>query len=206
MKSLIKIAIIFFGLSIALYSCKNSTEKSVINFEEIVGEDQCLTQKIMYDVQIVNEIIGDRSKNNIDWFWENLPTPDSDEFVKNMLEEIEDGDLPIYHYDMTGTYDTFEQIGEAEVDDFLDEIMTYEFEAVDTTIKKYTTEIIEVPLDYRNVKKLRFLEEWYLSEDGFKKKVIAIAPYFVIEHPQTVPVHAVYFWTMVDKSRILIKK
>jgi hypothetical protein len=132
----------------------------------------------MYDVVIVNEIIIDRTKNSPDWFWENLPQPGADTFLKTLLEDAVSGKLKTYYYDMTGSYDTFDAIPSSELKTYMDDVMTYEFELVDTTVKRYKTEQISIPLDYSKVKKLRFLEEWFIADGKFHKRVIAVAPYF----------------------------
>ncbi len=175
---------------------KNDTKKSEYGY----GDKLVITDKIMYDVPIVNEIIGDRSKNSPDWFWENLPTPESDDFIKTLLSDAFSGKLKTYYYDMTGNYESFDEIKDVDLKPYMDNVMNYEFELVDTTVKRYKTEKINIHLDYRNVKKLRFLEEWFISDGKFKKRVIAVAPYFVIEYPDMETINAVYFWILLDQS------
>lgn len=200
--------IITLIFTLFVMSCKNSDNKSENSNEETEntidydfhGEKLVVTDKIMYDVTISNDIIGDRSKNGPDWFWENLPTPESDEFIKTLLVDAYSGKLKTYYYDMTGDYESFDEIPSSELKAYMDEVLTYKFEVVDTTIKRFKTENVEITLDYRNVKKLRFLEEWFVADGEFYKKVIAVAPYFVIEHPRIESMHAVYFWIMLDDS------
>jgi len=197
-------------LLICIYSCTNSNKsddykerqtESGQGKYDFTGDKLVITNKIMYDVNIVNEIIGDRSKNNPDWFWENLPTPESDEFIKTLLKDAYSGKLQTYYYDMTGNYESFDPIPKSDLKAYMDEVLTYEVEIVDTTVKRYKTQKINIPLDYKNVKKLRFLEEWFLAEGKFYKRVIAVAPYFVIEYPDLETVNAVYFWILLDNEK-----
>lgn len=195
---------------VTIQSCKNKdTKDNKDNSDTTVevadydyqGDKLVVTDKIMYDVPIVNEIIGDRTKNSPDWFWENLPQPESDSFLKTLLEDAVSGKLKTYYYDMTGSYDTFDAIPSSELKSYMDDVMTYEFEIMDTTVKRYKTEKISVPLDYSKVKKLRFLEEWFIADGKFHKRVIAVAPYFVVEHPSIETISLVYFWILVDEKK-----
>ncbi|MBN2777802.1 MAG: hypothetical protein JXR36_09170 [Bacteroidales bacterium] len=203
----ISFLITIFAVFLAI-SCNNNeagktteneteTNQSVI---EYTGEKLVITDKIMYDVQIVNDVIGDRSKNSPDWFWENLPTPESDDFIKSLLTDALSGKLKTYYYDMTGDYESFDEILPADLQSYMDEIMTYEFEVIDTTVKRYKPEKVEIQLTHKHVKKLRFLEEWFLADGVFHKRIIAVAPYFTIEYPGLEPINAVYFWVMINKD------
>ncbi len=202
--------ILFALITTSIISCCNTgssetTENKIGNndkqnsVQEYTSEKLIVTDKIMYDVQIVNDIIGDRSKNSPDWFWENLPTPESNDFIKSLLLDAISGKLKTYYYDMTGDYESFEEIPAADLKSYMDEVLTYELEIIDTTVKRYKPELVKIPLTYKNVKKIRFLEEWYIADGEFHKEVIAIAPYFTIEYPNMETVHAVYFWIMVNK-------
>ncbi len=196
-------------LFLSLFSCgggKNKENERLQNDNESTIDNQdydadklVITDKIMYDVQIVNELIGDRSVNSPDWFWENLPTPDSDNFINQLLIDAACGKLPTYYYDMNGDYESFDRIPDSEILTFMEDCLSYDFQVVDTTVERYKIEKIKVNLDYTNVKKLRFLEEWYVSDGEFKKRVIAVAPYFTIEHDLMEPVQAVFFWIMIKQ-------
>jgi hypothetical protein len=202
-------AILLLVLSLA-YSCKSGSENK--NPEEkasgkydFKGDKLVVTDKIMYDVPIVNDIIGDRTKNSPDWFWENLPMPESDDFIKNLLSDAMSGKLKTYYYDMTGDYESFDEINPSDLKTYMDGVMTYEYEIVDTTVKRYKSEIVNINIDYKNVKKLRFLEEWFVAEGKFYKRVIAVAPYFVIEYPGMQTINAVYYWILVDEPKQEVK-
>ena len=202
----------FFSLlliTLIVYSCGNSTkpdlssekskrEKHNYDYE---GDKLIVTDKIMYDVSIVNELIGDRSKNNPDWFWENLPVPDAIDFLQTLLEDAVSGKLKTYYYDPSGDYESFDLIAESDLKTFMDEKMVYKFEVIDTTVKRYKTKDVEIKLDYTHVKKLRFLEEWFLADGKMYKRVIAVAPYFVIEYPGMETVNSVFFWIFLDEEK-----
>ncbi len=201
------IAALVIITTICLTSCKNSQDnKNDLDSQtktskyDYTGDKLVITDKIMYDVPIVNAVIGDRSKNSPDWFWENLPTPDADEFIKNLLADAMSGKLKTYYYDMTGNYESFDLIKEADLMPYMDDVMNYEFELVDTTVSRFKTEKISIKLDYTNVIKLRFLEEWFVADGKFYKRVIAVAPYFVIEYPKMETINAVYFWILLDEK------
>ncbi len=189
----------------AFFSCGNKNEvkingktvsPSANNYE---GEKLNVTNKIMYDVPIHNEIIGDRSKNNPDWFWENLPSPEDNIFLKSLLDDAITGKLKTYYYDMTGSYDSFEEIPQTQLKEYMQKSLHYEFEVVDSTSKSGAVKQIHLDIDHTNITKLRFLEEWYIAEGKFNKRVIAIAPYFTIFHPSMDEVvNQVYFWILVD--------
>ncbi|MDD2386149.1 MAG: hypothetical protein PHP52_05140 [Bacteroidales bacterium] len=201
-------------VSFIFHSCNNSNnnnstnnnnnsqneKKSKQSVVDYTGEKLVITDKIMYDVQICNEIIGDRSKNNPDWFWENLPTPESDEFIKALLDDAINGKLKTYYYDLTSDCESFDEIAQEDLKSYMNSVMTYEFEVIDSTVKRYKTIKKQVPLTYKHVKKLRFLEEWFVADGVFHKKVIAVAPYFVIEYPGFETYNTVYFWIMINKN------
>ncbi len=209
MKNTIKVLLFAAITSIIFVSCNNENTTESDNKQEnqteqtsnqnAPGNKLIITDKIMYDVPIVNEIIGDRTKNSPDWFWENLPSPDGDEFIKNLFLDAVSGKLKTYYYDITGDYESFDEIPSTELKSYMDDVLTYEIEIIDTTVKRFKPERVDIHLDYRNIKKLRFLEEWYMQDGEFRKRVIAVAPYFTIEYPDMETVHSVYFWILLKE-------
>lgn len=188
-------------LTMLLISCKDSKPKQ-LKISEILGctEDgrQIITNKIMYDVPIVNEIIGDRSKNNPDWFWQNLPSPEGDDFIKNLFDDAINGRLKICYYDDFSDYETFEIIPENKIKDYISTKLTYQFEIIDTNSNTPQIINLEIKLDHTNIKELRFLEEWYIYNGCFNKRVIAIAPFFSIEHPTlNETLKTAHFWILM---------
>lgn len=206
LKILILISII--GLLVSCNHKKETDKVKVANYEYDSGDKILITNKIMYDVPIVNENIASRDTTDPDWFWENLPTPDANIFIKTLLEDVSTGKLKSYYYQPTGDYESFEEIKEEDLDAFIEKISKFEIEVVDTVNSKagkIITKKETVDVNYKNVKKLRFLEEWYLSNGEFKKRVIAIAPFFYIEHPQIDCFKTIYFWIFVNNKNNKIK-
>jgi hypothetical protein len=214
-KSLNPIFILAILISASIYSCVNSSSEKKTESEnqdvnktskyDYNGDKLVITDKILYDVPIVNEVIGDRSKNSPDWFWENLPTPDGDEFIKALLADARSGKLKTYYYDATGDYESFDAISKDSLGPYMDKVMSYEFETIDTTVRRFKVNKVNIPLDYKNVKKLRFLEEWFVAEGKFYKRVIAVAPFFTIEYAGMETVNTVFFWIMVDEKEKEVK-
>lgn len=167
-----------------LFSCSKNSEKSKIALFLGQENDSCVvvTNKIMYDVPIVNLMIGtDRTKKNQDWFWENLPSPDGENFISGLLDDIRNGRIPIYEYDLIGSYDTLVEIPQNKLNDFLKEKLSYYYDTYDTLTKKVETH--KIMLGEKDIKELRFLEEWYIKDGEFYKKVVAFAPFFTINDP-----------------------
>lgn len=201
--AIILISLVFITLLAS--SCSNKESEVVVNGKIITpsendyqGEKLVVTNKIMYDVQVRNDLIGDRSINNPDWFWENLPSPQDDEFLKDFLNDAIVGKLKTYYYDLNGDYSSFEEIPEAERAKYMEKCLNYEFEIVDTTVLPNDVTKMKIQLDHTNIVKLRFLEEWYIAEGVFKKRVIAVAPYFSFLRPDNELITFVFFWVLVD--------
>ncbi len=189
-------------------SCKNKNKKTDPTQNEFVktgkfdyyGEKQIITNKIMYDVTICNDLLQDRSRENPDWFWENIPETECNTFVATLLNDARNGRLPIYYFELTGDYESFKQVQPEYVQKFMDSVLTYKFQVLDTTTKKGNIIDKEIKLDYRNIKKLRFLEEWFLGDGGFHKRVIAVAPFFEISYPGMETINTIYFWILVNNQ------
>lgn len=201
--AIILISLVFITLLAS--SCSNKESEVVVNGKIITpsendyqGEKLVVTNKIMYDVQVRNDLIGDRSINNPDWFWENLPSPQDDEFLKDFLNDAIVGKLKTYYYDLNGDYSSFEEIPEAERAKYMEKCLNYEFEIVDTTVLPNDVTKMKIQLDHTSIVKLRFLEEWYIAEGVFKKRVIAVAPYFSFLRPDNELITFVFFWVLVD--------
>ncbi|MDR2009840.1 MAG: hypothetical protein LBQ22_05095 [Bacteroidales bacterium] len=199
-----KTHIILSFLLIAMYSCNNQKSTQEIFSDILPGSNDgslIITNKIMYDVPVVNEHIGDRSKNNPDWFWENLPTPEGDNFLKELLEGAKSGELKTYYYDMMGDYEIFDEIPKDSLKSFMNEYLTFRFEVLDTTSVSHKLRPVEIHLDHTNIKMLRFLEEWSMKDGQFCKKVVAVAPFFTIYHPEMEKtINSIYFWILVPSG------
>ncbi len=180
-------------------SCKNN--------EEPRGD--VITKKIMYDVPIVNLDLEDRTTNNPNWFWENMPYPDGDKYIDKLYEDARNGDIPVYYYDMEGDYEQLQKIPSKEVEKMFAEEMKVSLPIPDTyneeTGEYIQSPNIDFPLDAQHIHKLRFLEEWRNVDGAIQKKVLAVAPVFTINIAGTsvqdgYTFNTVKFWIMADKS------
>lgn len=172
----------------------NTSEKSIAKKDvDEESEGELLTKKILYDVPVVNLRLTDRTQNDPNWFWENLPSPDGDEFIKKMYEDARDCKIPIYYYDMQGDYEHLERIPDKKVKDMFKNEMTVSI--LDENIK----------LDYTRIIKLKFLEEWRIVDGEIVKKVLAYAPVFMVniaasEDQEAQSYNYVMFWVMADEK------
>jgi hypothetical protein len=163
------------------------------------GAEKLITKKIMYDVMIVNDIIGDRSISNPDWFWENLPAPEGDKFIEELLNDVINGKRDIAYFDPLGSYDNFDVISIADCADFINKSMLYTYNEVDTIANPRQIAERQLKLNAQNIKYLRFLEEWHTVDNKFHKRVIAIAPIFLIQtSTMDKPFKQIHFWILMN--------
>lgn len=191
--------IIVAVLPLFCFSCKHNTQ-------EQKEEGELLTSKILYDVPIVNLQIGeDRTRNNPDWFWQNIPSPECEKFVADLFNNALNGKTQIYEYDMFGTYDTLVPISKKEAKDLLTD-RYFEVEIPDIYVEEIGEYIPahhdSVKLDEKIIRKLRFLEEWRIVDGKICKKVLAVAPVFTIRIPNLNPPEfdQVLFWMEPDEK------
>ncbi len=145
---------LFIAVIIALTAC---TQK---------GKKISFTEKIQYDVPLKNR------NPDTDWWINNMEGSKREQFVTALVTEALNGEIDVYDYF------TNRKLTAANLD-FIrgrrDTLLTQ------SPAPPYndTTIIIEHQLDYRDITKIRFLEEW--SYDGkdirtMEKKILAIAP------------------------------
>lgn len=177
-------------------SCSDKKETTEIDDKEMI------TEKIMYDVQVVNDLLPIRTRESPDWFWENLPEPGGDEFVLDFVEQVLEGKLQAYYYDPVGDYENFEPIPLREQKEFLKNEMKMEVEYLDESMDEPEIKVAKIQFGPENVNKIRFLEEWYMVDGVFHKEVIAIAPYFTVIYPgRNIPYSTVFFWVFVNENK-----
>ena len=173
--------------------------------EETGGD--IVTKKILYDVPIVNLLLEDRSENDPNWFWENLPYPAGDKFIDNLFADARDCNIPIYYYDPEGDYEHLERIPDSKVKNMFENEMKVSLpvpDVFDETTNAYISRPnVEFQLDQTRILKLRFLEEWRFDNNMITKKVLAVAPVFTIniggtEAQEGYAYNAVKFWIMAD--------
>lgn len=166
-----------------------------------------VTKKILYDVPIVNLQLEDRTENDPNWFWENLPYPAGDKFIDDLFADARDCNIPIYYYDPEGSYDHLERIPDKEVKNLFENEMTVSLpvpDVFDETTNAYISRPnVEFKLDQTRILKLRFLEEWRMDDGMIVKKVLAVAPVFTIniggtDAQEGYAYNTVKFWIMAD--------
>ncbi len=167
--------LLLLSLIAILLSCQNEEKFDV------------LTERIQYDVPVKNANVDDN------WWVNNIVGPDREELVKGILEKAKNGEIQAYDYfNELLTPDDVRKIG------------------IDTTYKtvkrstppydEYDTMMIS-KLEWGDITKLRFLEEWKIDKNTFeiKKEVIGIAPVKMVELGgmfYTMPL----FWIYLDKN------
>ncbi len=128
------------------------------------GVEDRITEKIIYDVQIKN------SEPNADWWQNNLPGPVREELVKHLMDDAKSGDIVVC--DERGVAISPEKAANIGV-----EIATITFQRPDPPYEYFDT-IVRSEINYRDITRLRFMEEWYFDDrhNLISKKVIALAP------------------------------
>jgi len=186
--------IAFLGMLVMIiigtYSC-TSTESET-------KEKEVITKKIMYDVPIINANIITEEDFERDWFWKNIPESDLDRLLTKIYDKVIAGETQAYLYDPTGNYEDFEKIPKKDfVKYFEDKWFIYEtIQEIDEKTGNIIDISIPTPLEKNQIKQLRFLEEWYYEDDEFCKRVIAVAPIFVID--ETLNINILYWVDIKD--------
>jgi len=128
------------------------------------GPKNQITEKIIYDVQIKN------TDANIDWWKNNLPGPARDKLVKHLMDGAKSGKITVC--DENGN-----KLSPEEAANLGTEISTLTFQRPEPPYENYDT-IVKSELDYRDITRIRFMEEWYFDDQHklIDKKVIALAP------------------------------
>lgn len=177
-------------LIIGTYSCTNT--------ESETKEKEVITQKIMYDVQIINPNIISEEDFERDWFWVNIPESDLDRLLTKIYDKVISGETQAYLYDPTGNYEDFEKISKKDFVKYFEE-KWFIYETIQEIDEK-TGNIIDIsiplPLEKNQIKQLRFLEEWYYEKDVFCKRVIAVAPVFVTD--ESLSINILYWVDIKD--------
>lgn len=183
---------------ICLTSCNDQNSKRRNSETENL---KLVTNKIMYDVTVINEVLSDRSKKNPDWFWENLPSPDGDKFIYMMIQDVIDGNTQAYYFDSMDDYENFQPIPLDKQKEYLRDKMQMEVEYLDFEEDEVQIKKANIKFGPEHVKKLRFLEEWYVLDGVFYKEVIAVAPYFVVTYPGIDEKYStIFFWMLINKE------
>jgi hypothetical protein len=142
---------IVFLLTIIAYSCTS-------NKKEILAE------KIQYDVPVIN------ADPQLDWWINNIEGSKREPFLKRIMEAAEKGEVRIFDYFNHPL--TPQQLPAQCIDTIYRTLVrTY------PPYEEYDTMTIDA-VSYRDITKIRFLEEWTWEPGSvnIEKKVIAIGP------------------------------
>lgn len=141
----------FAGLLIFMLGCKSQHGKLI-------------TEKIVYDVSIRNTDV------DADWWRDNLPGPARDHLVKWLMDGAKSGKI-------TACNSEGIPMNSEDVKNMGSEILHVTFQRPDPPYEDYDT-TIRTELDYRDITRVRFMEEWYYDKHSnlIEKKVIAMAP------------------------------
>ncbi len=129
-------------------------------------QTKLITEKIQYDVQIK------ATNPDADWWADNIEGSQRDMFVESLLTDALNGKIEVY--------DVFtnNKISEKQLEFIRGRVDTVLTQNPDPPYND-TTIIIEQKLEYRDVTRVRFWEEWvYNGKDirSIEKKIVAIAP------------------------------
>jgi hypothetical protein len=150
-------------------------------------QGETLASRIQYDVPIVG------NDPQLDWWVNNLEGSRRDPFVQRLISAAEKGDIKAYDYfNQPLSPDQVLALGTDTVYmTFMREFPPYE---------EYDTMVVR-KITYRDVTKIRFLEEWTWDPGSLevRKKVIGIGPLIQKEMAgQTY--NQLLFWVYVDKD------
>ncbi|MBU2650364.1 MAG: hypothetical protein KKA81_05475 [Bacteroidetes bacterium] len=144
-----------------------------------------VTERIQYDVPVSNP------DPEADWWVQNLPGPQRETFLKELLSKAKSGDVQAwdyFHKPLTTT--NVQQIG------------------IDTLVKRLRRDIppyeefdtiVVTSLELKDITRIRFLEEWKMQEGtlNIEKRVIGIAPVKMVEY-NGVEYSMPLFWIYLD--------
>lgn len=184
MKSFLSFLSVLLCLSL-LFSCNNSDTNKV--------EKEIITQRIAYDVNIINNNTSEENNNSIDIMLPQLTTNDYKSLVIKLFDNVKSGKTQAYQYEN----EKFEIITNEQVQEIFEKEWTlyYIEEKLDdgTPVNKTITDKISAD----KITKLRFLEEWYFENDEFCKKVIAVAPIFYSENEFNITSEFNPYWVFI---------
>jgi hypothetical protein len=138
---------------IALFACNRNSNKQEI-----------LTEKIQYDVPVIN---GDPQ---LDWWVNNIEGSKREPFLKRIMEAAEKGEVRVFDY---FNHPLTPQQLPAQCIDTIYRTLVRSY----PPYEEYDTMTINA-VSYKDITKIRFLEEWTWEPGSvnIEKKVIAIGP------------------------------
>jgi len=165
-----------FGISIAMLSSCNDRSSG----------DVTLATKIQYDVPVNN------NDPQLDWWVNNIEGSRREPFLKRIMEAAENGEVKAFDYFNNPM--SPEQVRSAGTDTiyrtFLRDYPPYE---------EYDTMIVS-SITYRDIVKIRFMEEWTWDPETLEieKKVLAIGPVLYREVAGE-SFNQLLFWVSLDE-------
>jgi hypothetical protein len=168
--------VIFISLSVFLLSCSDKNGPGVIS-----------VKRIQYDVPVISEDLGQQ------WWVNNLEGSVREELLRTMFEKAMSGDIPVYDYFHTLIKpDEVALIGRDTI-----------YQSLKRTYPPYDDydTMVVTSLSYRDVSKIRFLEEWEINRNNLRveKKVVGMAPVHVREYGDE-SYNQVLFWFYFDDN------
>lgn len=148
---------------------------------------EVLTSKIQYDVPVNN------NDSQLDWWINNIEGSKREPFLKRMMEAAENGDVKVFDY-----YN--KPMTPAQVKYFSTDTIYQTLLRTRPPYEEYDTMIIE-SVTYRDIVKVRFMEEWKWDRRSLEmdKKIVAIGP--VIEKEIAgARFTQLLFWISLDES------
>jgi hypothetical protein len=146
---------------------------------------EVLTSRIQYDVPVSND------NPDLDWWVNNIEGSKRDPFIKRIMDAAASGEVKAYDYFNKPL--TVEEVQHVGIDSVYKTL-------VHTTppYDKYDTLVI-TKHDYRDVKKIRFLEEWKWNPKTLQmdKKVIGIAP-LILRRVGDETYNELLFWVYLE--------
>ena len=127
-----------------------------------------ITEKIIYEVGIIN------TDAKADWWKDNLPGPARDQLVKWMMDGVKSGEIVACNEDG-------KPLSPDEAASIGTETVSMTFQRPEPPYDTFDT-IVCNELDYRDITRIRFMEEWHYDTGNnlISKKVTGMAP--VIEN------------------------
>jgi len=170
----IRTSILFISL-VALFACNIHSRKQ-----------ETLTEKIQYDVPITN------NDPELDWWINNIEGSRREPFLKRIMEAAEKGEVRVFDYFNNPM--TLAQVQSVGTDTIYQTLLrTF------PPYEEYDTMIIS-SISYRDIVKIRFMEEWKWNPSSLEieKKVLAIGPVLQKEIAGE-SFNQLLFWIYIDE-------
>jgi hypothetical protein len=150
---------------------------------------EILTSKIQYDVPVTN------NDPQLDWWINNIEGSKREPFLKRIMEAAEKGDVKVFDYFNQPMTATAAQVKSAGTDTIYQTLSR-----TSPPYEEYDTMIFR-SISYRDIVKIRFMEEWTWDQASLNidKKVVAIGPVLQKEIAGE-SFNQLLFWISLDES------